>query len=643
MDLLSVKQVADLKGCTPRNIQKLINEKKIKAVKEMNAKNRPEYKVPVTELEEELQQKWYHSQGFTDVDDGDEVSKSLESYTEAEREEIAFWLHLIEKWEEYRAKPGVGSKAEVDQKFVAFCELEYPNRQISVKTLYRKKACIGKDDMDGLIDKRGKSRRGSSSIDETIWQAFLYYYLDESQHPIKKCMEYATMWAQEKRPDLVDGIPSYSSFRRKIEYSVMEYEKILGREGEKAFRDRCAPFIRRTYDDMQSNEWWIADNHTFDVMVRDKDGKIHRPYLTAYMDARSGIFTGYYVTYNPSSEATLIALRRGIRKYGIPENIYVDNGREFLTFDIGGLGHRKKKPKDGKEVYIPPGVFERLGIKMTNAIVRNAKAKIIERRFLDVKNDFSRLFNTFTGGTVVEKPERLKTVLKKDRIYTDEEFEQMVENIITWYFNMESYNGEVASDKGKVKMDVFNEHLVKQRRASDDELNLMLLRSSRLQKVGRRGVHLDIAGGRIDYWNDDFLQLMFGKEVYFRYDPDDLASVRIYNKEDKFIMTVPADNEAVRSYNASKDEVKIAMQKTKRFERITKEALQNRVLADCDKVTALELVLGQAARNKAQYERKANPTVVELTRAVEEPLYQKVVGEVDLDIMNKNAEKRRKR
>ena len=28
---------------------------------------------------------------------------------------------------------------------------------------------------------------------------------------------------------------------------------------------------------------------------------------------------------------------------------------------------------------------------MTNAIVRNAKAKIIERRFEDVKNDLSRL------------------------------------------------------------------------------------------------------------------------------------------------------------------------------------------------------------------------------------------------------------
>ena len=83
--------------------------------------------------------------------------------------------------------------------------------------------------------------------------------------------------------------------------------------------------------------------------------------LQRFFDARSGIFTGCYVTSAPSSQATLIALRKGIMKYGIPENIYVDNGREFLTFDVGGLGHRTKKSQKGK--FTPPPIFERLGIK----------------------------------------------------------------------------------------------------------------------------------------------------------------------------------------------------------------------------------------------------------------------------------------
>ena len=215
--------------------------------------------------------------------------------------------------------------------------------------------------------------------------------------------------------------------------------KVLGREGQKAYRDRCAPYIRRVYDDMASNEWWVADNHTFDVITRRADGTLHRPHLTAFFDARSGIFTGCHITDNPSSQATLIALRKGILQYGIPDNIYVDNGREFLTHDIGGLGHRAKKTKDGKEIYAPPPVFERLGIKMTNAIVRNAKAKIIERRFRDIKDHISRLFPTYTGGTVVEKPECLKQIIKDGKaVPTDAEFAQAVEELLDDYINREA-------------------------------------------------------------------------------------------------------------------------------------------------------------------------------------------------------------
>ena len=70
--------------------------------------------------------------------------------------------------------------------------------------------------------------------------------------------------------------------------------------------------------------------------------------------------------------------------------------------------------------------------------------------------------------------------------------------ILKYYFNMMEYDGPVAEDKGKLKMDVFNEHLIKRRVAAAEELNLMLMRSSRPQAVGRRGVHLDINGGRLE-------------------------------------------------------------------------------------------------------------------------------------------------
>lgn len=46
-------------------------------------------------------------------------------------------------------------------------------------------------------------------------------------------------------------------------------------------------------------------------------------------------------------------------------------------------------------------------------MVRNARAKIIERAFLDVKNEFSKMFEGYTGGTIMERPERLKKTGKE--------------------------------------------------------------------------------------------------------------------------------------------------------------------------------------------------------------------------------------
>ena len=56
--------------------------------------------------------------------------------------------------------------------------------------------------------------------------------------------------------------------------------------------------------------------------------------------------------------------------------------------------------------------------------------------------------------------------------------------------------------------------------------------------------------------------------------------------------------------------------------------------------TALELVLRHAQRNKESYTGKADPKVLEVQRADETPVYQKVVGGVDLDTMIENAAKR---
>ncbi len=642
---LSTQEVARLYGKDERTIRRWAKSGKIQAASFLNEFNSPEYLFPLDALDASIQEKYFAQlkaslpvpSAVNPLKRG--TSRPLDHYTAEEREEITWWLKTVDDWQRYRSKYP-GSKAEADDRFIALCAKTDPEHEFSIDTLYRRWKSIKQNDLDGLIDKRGKWKKGKSDIQPEVWDAFLYFYLQEAQHPMMKCYEYMKLLLREDHPDLVADIPSYTTFTRRVKSDIPEAVEVLGREGQKAFRDRCAPYIRRTYESMASNEWWIADNHTFDVITQGDNGQRHRLHLTAFFDARSGIFTGCHVTENPCSQATLIALRKGILKYGIPENIYVDNGREFLTFDIGGLGHRKKKPKDGQERFEPPPVFERLGIKMTNAIVRNAKAKIIERRFRDVKDHLSRLFDTYTGGNVLEKPERLKGVLKNGEIPLDGTFTQAVEELLDWYFNQQPYGGEVVADRGKPRQQVENLHT--KRVAGAEDLSLMLMRSARPQKVTRRGVHLDIAGQRLDYWNDDMLMSLLGKQVYFRYDPDDLSEVRVYDLEDRYIMTVPVDNTAVLTYGASREDVKEAMGKVRRMERLTREALKVSAYPAFGKRTALELVMEQAYQSKtARIVPSADPKVLELQRPDEEPLLRAVAGGPDLDVMNRNALKRK--
>lgn len=644
---LNTKQVAELKGCSEQFIRKLAKEGKLKG-KKPTSTSEWEFSIDaIAEYNPDLVLKYFYQvKASFPVPPADllperKASKPLDHYTAEEQKEIAWWLRTLKEWQQYRSKYP-GSKAEADDMFIALCAKTDPEHRLSVDMLYRRQRALDENDLDGLVNKRGKNRKGKSTITDPMRQAFLYYYLDQSQHPIKKCYEYMKLWAQQEAPYLVADIPSYTTFYRMVQNDIPEPIKILGREGEKAFDDRCAPYIQRIYSEMASNEWWIADNHTFDVITQGDNGQRHRLYLTAFFDARSGIFTGCYVTTAPSSQATLIALRKGILKYGIPENIYVDNGREFLTFDIGGLGHRKKKPKDGQERFEPPPVFERLGIKMTNAIVRNAKAKIIERRFRDVKDHLSRLFDTYTGGNVLEKPERLKGVLKNGEIPLDSTFTEAVEELLDWYFNQQPYGGEVVADRGKPRQQVYNENLYTKRVAGAEDLNLMLMRSARPQKVGRLGVRLPIAGYNISYWDDDFIMQMQGKQVYLRYDPDDLREVRVYDLQDRFICTLPARDDVICKYGDDGEQVKDAIRKTRSLKKKAKAQVEASILPFVSRRTALELVMEQAYQSKtARIVPSADPKVLELQRPDEEPLLRAVAGGPDLDVMNRNALKRK--
>lgn len=632
--------------CTDRAVRKRIGLGQLACTQRINAQNRPEYAIPLSALPTEAQLRYYERQGRREPKPDAQsasrtapphASRPLDSFSAAERAEIGWWMETLAQWHTCRSGKS-GGAAQIDEAFVSLLRQANPDRPLSVKTLYRKDKALRENRLEGLVDSRGKARRGRSAMDETVWQTFLGFYLDLRQPPALACYEDTVRYVRKHYPELADGIPSYGTFLRHVERDVPVAVRELGRSGKKAMRDRCAPYVHRVYDNMDSNEVWVADNHTFDIISRNGE-TTHRLYLTAFLDARSGIFTGLYVTTTPSSQSTVIALRRGIQRYGIPDTIYVDNGREFLTFDLGGLGHRAKQSKAGEGRHDPPTILQRLGIEMINAQVRNARAKIIERRFLDVKNRISRLFESFTGGNVLEKPENLERLLRAGKGPTDKELTEAVELLLEGYLNEQPYGGAVAKDRGKPRIQVYHENLhCKRVPKNEDDLSLMLMRSTRARKVDRAGVYLTMGGTRLYYRTDEFVLHYQNKQVYLRYDPLDLSHVRAYDLEDRFLAQLPADNKAVLTYRAGAEQIKEAQRSIRGFEKKVGEAMASMTLREIEPTMRLALALEEAQANmdRRDGETRPAPKLIELQPAYEQPVLKAAVGDIDLDRMIHN-------
>lgn len=209
--MLSTSEVAELTGISLRHVKRLAASNKLPCEKTVNSNNRPKYLFPLSglaALDPTLPQRYLaqHAQEGTAEGAAEPqnakrgrgrprkggagktaASKPLEEYSTEERGEIAFWTQAVQDWRGYRA--GYRDKAAADEAWLAQFRLDHPEVHITRKILYARQRAVLEDDLDGLVDGRGKARRGYCKIPAAAWDAFMYYYLDQRQSPIKQCYD----------------------------------------------------------------------------------------------------------------------------------------------------------------------------------------------------------------------------------------------------------------------------------------------------------------------------------------------------------------------------------------------------------------------------------------------------------------------
>lgn len=264
--------------------------------------------------------------------------------------------------------------------------------------------------------------------------------------------------------------------------------------------------------------------------------------------------------------------------------------------------------------------MQRLGIEMHNAIVRNAKAKPIERTFYTVKSQFSKSFSGFCGGTILERPESLKRRIKNKKLPQDYEVRSYLNDWIDGEYNLEEYGGSEAKYRGMSRLDVWNGAIRSVRKAAEAELNLMLMRSTRTQKIKRNGVYITFAGEKIWYMKPEETILRLGEEVYVRYDPADLKTVRLYNTKDQYLFTWELADALMLDYLTS-DKVEIA--NAEQTIRHTRTFVRNQAkgitadLTNAQRIDYLDATIRRAGEARKKHFQIRMPKTIEPVRAGE--------------------------
>jgi putative transposase len=141
-------------------------------------------------------------------------------------------------------------------------------------------------------------------------------------------------------------IPSLGSLYRRIQ-SIPVYTLDVARLGSRAANKKNG-YSRGILIPDRLLERAEADSQEMDiVVVNPEGGPTDRPWLTAIIEAKTGVLLGWIISLNPPCyEMTAIAIRRAIQQHndgtsaGLFEELIVDNGSEFYNSSLIALANR---------------------------------------------------------------------------------------------------------------------------------------------------------------------------------------------------------------------------------------------------------------------------------------------------------------
>ncbi|MHB8629967.1 MAG: transposase [Aggregatilineales bacterium] len=364
---------------------------------------------------------------------------------------------------------------------------------LGLRTLQRWVQAYRRDGLAGLVKKK-RSDRGQHRLPLILQHLVEGLALQKPPPSVAYIHRHVVDIATQQGWPVPNYLTVYRIVRELAPSLVM-----LAHQGTKIYKETFDVLYQRKA--IQPNAIWQADHSLLEIILLNEQAGPAQPWLTVIMDDYSRVIVGYLLTFdNPCAINTALALHQAIwRKSdprwhacGIPAQFYTDHGSDFTSH------HMEQVSAD-------------LKIDLIFSIPGQPRGR----------GRIERFFRTIEQLLLCELPGYAPKngIAVTTPTLTLPAFDDIFRNFILEQYNVKPHSQTGTPPQSLWEVDSF----IPQMPASLEQLDLLLLTIAQSRRVRQDGVHF-----QGNCYFDLTLAAYVGEDVTIRYDPRDMAEIRVY-------------------------------------------------------------------------------------------------------------------
>lgn len=519
---ITIKELAELKGVSARAIR--LSLKKY-VIREITVRGGKSFEILLSSIEPVLREKYYSK--IIPTYEVKQLPTPTNFHKPDKAKTIALArIDLLNLWKNQRKNQS--NKTQFDKNFLSAYNAKclYPEiyaklGKVSSGTLQRWKRILGNsNNYELLIPNYHYEDYSRTCLTEHEKQIFLKLLLHPNKFSIGKAISLTQYVLKTQGTEYIPSPPTFRKFANWYKANYFDKWTLL-RDGEKALKEEVIPHIKRNISKIDVGEVLVADGKRLNFQVINPfTGKPCRATLIGFLDWKSTALVGYEIMIEENTQNIASALRNAILNLGkIPKFVYLDNGRAFRSKYFVGSA-------DFSEIGLK-GIYEKLGITTVFANPYNARAKVIERFFLEMQESFEKLFPSYIGTSIESKPARLRRNEKfHSEIHT--EFTPTIQQTIQMINSWLEYKNSLPCPNDRTKSIKEMLDSIERQAINPRELDDLML-AQEIKTIASQGIRFLKA----DYYNDALYGLR--QKVIIKYSLFDLSYINVYTTSGKFL------------------------------------------------------------------------------------------------------------